>query len=123
MFDLVGQASQYPGDFLAFLVKCLVLGVDFNFKHDNKSEKGGELGSQLLDFFVKLFNVELFVVEADPVTVYRWHASSILFEVFTSPSKLVALIVVIQPKSYVPSLVVSPTVVTHGLVYSQFIVE
>ena len=62
VFDLVGQASQYPGDFLAFLVKCLVLGVDFNFKHDNKSEKGGELGSQLLDFVVKLFDVELFIV-------------------------------------------------------------
>ena len=64
VFDLVGQASQYPGDFLAFLVKCLVLGVDFNFKHDSKNEKGGELGSQLLDFFVKLFDVEVIIKKA-----------------------------------------------------------
>ena len=42
VFDLVSQASQYPGDFLAFLVKCLVLGVDFKFKHSNKSERGAE---------------------------------------------------------------------------------
>ena len=83
----------------------------------------GRLLSQLLDFFVKLFDIELFVVEADPITVYRWDASSILFEVFTSPSELIALIVVIQPKSHIPGLVVSPTVIAHGLVYSQFIVE
>ena len=43
MFDLVGQASKYPGDFLAFLVKCLVFRVNFKFKHSNKNERGGEI--------------------------------------------------------------------------------
>jgi hypothetical protein len=31
VFDLVGQASQYPGDFLAFLVKGLVICFEFKF--------------------------------------------------------------------------------------------
>ena len=42
-------------------------GVRGDFKHDNKSEKGGELGSQLLDFVVKLFVVELWIEQADPI--------------------------------------------------------
>ena len=89
----------------------------------------GRLLSQLLDFFVKLFDIELVIKKAYVIS-REWFASQVLCfaifsEVLTSLSKLVALIVVIQPKSYVPSLVVSPTVVVlaHGLVYSQFIVE
>jgi hypothetical protein len=87
----------------------------------------GRLLSQLLNFFVKLFDVEVIIKKAYMIS-REWFASqvlcfAILSEVLTSPSKLVALIVVIQPKSYVPSLVVSPTVVSHGLVYSQLIVE
>ena len=50
MFDLVGQASQYPGDFLAFLVKCLVVGVKFNSEHSNKSERGAEAPHGLHEF-------------------------------------------------------------------------
>jgi hypothetical protein len=87
----------------------------------------GRLLSQLLNFFVKLFDVEVIIKKAYMIS-REWFASqvlcfAILSEVLTSPSKLVALIVVIQPKSYVPSLVVSPTVVTHGLVSSHVIVE
>ncbi len=31
VLQAISQASKYPGDFLAFLVKCLVIGFEFKF--------------------------------------------------------------------------------------------
>ena len=79
----------------------------------------GRLLSQLLDFVVKLFDIELFIIETNPITVYRWDAAPILSEAAASLSNVIALLVVIQPESHIPSLVISPTVIGHGLLSSH----
>ena len=92
-------------------------------------KEAGRLLSQLLDFVVKLFVVKLWVEQADSIGSSVSRVSKIkeliFFVILTSSCKCITLLIVVHVQSYVPSLVVSPTVVflAHGLVSSHVMEE